>query len=180
MCVAGGDKRKNRLATYAFQAEIKEKIASQTCALRAAKNRQSTRKIPALEQGRIFGFAIGLSAFYFVAFEATRADVSGFDLSVFYDFHFLYVRFESSPRLAVAVADVVTRCLALVANTAHSRHISHLHGRNLENGRNRPAQNEHRYYTKMTKKKQSILRLFHQIFVENKKLSGGANFFLAK
>ena len=76
-------------------------------------------------------FPIQLSAFHFVALEATRADVSGFNLSVFYDFHFLYVRFESSPRLAVAVADIVARSLALVADAAHSRHISHLHGRSL-------------------------------------------------
>ena len=82
-------------------------------------------------KGRLSQFSIQLSAFYFVAFEATRADVSGFDLSVFHDLHFLHIRFESSSRLAVAVAYVVSRSLPLVADTAHSRHISHLHGRNL-------------------------------------------------
>jgi len=46
--------------------------------------------------------------------------------------------------------------------------------------KSRPAQNEHRYYTKTSKKNQSILRVFPQIFVENKKMGGEVNFFLAK
>lgn len=64
-----------------------------------------------------------LSAFYFVALQATRANVSGFHLAVFDDLDLLHVRFESSSRFAVAVAHVIAGILTLIAYAANSRHI---------------------------------------------------------
>ena len=76
------------------------------------------------ERFRFFVFLKMLSAFHFVAFEATCAHVCGFHLAVFDDLHLLDVRFESSSRFAVAVAHVVAGILPLVANAANPRHIN--------------------------------------------------------
>ena len=65
-----------------------------------------------------------LRSFDFVAFQTTRADVSGLGFAVLYDSDLLNVGFESSFRFAVTVADVVTRALPLLTNTANSRHIN--------------------------------------------------------
>ncbi len=71
---------------------------------------------------RTVGFVL-LYAFYFVAFEASCADVIVGDFSVFYIRYFLHVRLKGSSRLTVRVADVVARRLSLSADAAYSRHI---------------------------------------------------------
>ena len=78
--------------------------------------------------GRGLFFAIRLCAFHFVAFQATGAHVGGFHLSFFHDFDFLHVCLKSPSRFSVAVADVVSRILPLIADDTNSRHIFDLHG----------------------------------------------------
>lgn len=64
-----------------------------------------------------------LYALYFITLEASCADVVGRNLALRLVSNFLNVDVERSSCSAVGMADIVTRCTTLTANTAHSRHI---------------------------------------------------------
>ena len=59
--------------------------------------------------------------------DTSSANVTVHFLTVFYVIDFLYVYLESSSRLTVGVAYVVTGCLTFTANVTYSGHIKHLH-----------------------------------------------------
>ena len=64
-----------------------------------------------------------LNSLYLVAFQTSRADVTGLRFTVLHIGNFLDVRLKRSSRLAVRMAHVVAGRSALPANTAYSRHI---------------------------------------------------------
>jgi hypothetical protein len=67
------------------------------------------------------------SVSFFKSSDTSSANVTVRFLTVFYVIDFLYVYLESSSRLTVGVAYVVTGCLTFTANVTYSGHIKHLH-----------------------------------------------------
>ena len=147
--------------------------------VRLSNAAKTAKSLP--DRGGFQALWIQLSAFHFVALEATRADVSGFNLSVFYDFHFLYVRFESSPRLAVAVADVIAGVLPLIADAAHSRHIhtsTVIIWQKIERGKSAPLKTSIDTIPKSIKKSNRFCMSFRIFSSKLKKQWGKVNFLL--
>ena len=81
------------------------------------------KKRPAILPGAFIPIQKSLCSFDFVAFQATGAHIGRFYFAFLDNFYFLYIGFESSSRLAVTVAYVVSRGLSLLANGTHFRHI---------------------------------------------------------
>lgn len=126
-------------------------------------------------------FSISLSAFYFVALQATCANVSGFYFSVLDDLDFLDIRLERSSRLAVTVAHVVAGILPLIADAAHSRHIhtsTVIIWQKIERGKSAPLKTSIDTIPKSIKKSNRFCMSFRIFSSKLKKQWGKVNFLL--